>query len=98
MKSVESVYKCRSAVMPDSIRHPERLGNTGFRLKDCRNDTQLSRLYKQTLNSPTKVAMVKLFLHICLLHFLLIAFFALSAKISYIVKRRNNGSYYAGVF
>ena len=29
------------------------------------------------INSPTKVAMVKLFLHKCLLHFLLIVFFGL---------------------
>jgi hypothetical protein len=31
------------------VGHPEPIENNGFRLKDCRNDEQLSRLYKQTL-------------------------------------------------
>ncbi len=41
------------------------------------------------LNSPTKVAMVKLFLHICLLHFLLIAFFGLKKLFDYHCPHQN---------
>jgi hypothetical protein len=46
-----SVYKYAFSVMPDLIRHPEGIEKTGFRLKDCRNDRQTKRVYKQTLYS-----------------------------------------------
>ncbi len=62
LKSVKDFFVCKdfrlrrfikhlTSVMPDSIRHPERLENTGFRFKDCRNDTQTSGLYGQNLFS-----------------------------------------------
>jgi hypothetical protein len=35
--------------MPDLIRHPEGVENTGFRLKDCRNDRYTNIVYGQTL-------------------------------------------------
>jgi hypothetical protein len=36
-------------VMPDLIRHPGGIENTGFRLKDCRNDSHTRLSYGKTL-------------------------------------------------
>ncbi len=49
------MYIVSYAVMPvrqyvrRMIRHPEGIENTGFRLKDCRNDREDALVYKQTL-------------------------------------------------
>jgi hypothetical protein len=43
---IESVYKCLFVVIPDLIRYPESIENTGFRLKNCRNDRMFLRFDK----------------------------------------------------
>jgi len=45
-----SAYKCAFSVMPDLVRHPEGIGNTGFPIKDFGND----RLKNGSLYTDTK--------------------------------------------
>jgi len=52
---LEPVFIVSYVVMPvrqyvrRMIRHPEGSENTGFRLKDCRNDRKNTLVYTQTL-------------------------------------------------